>query len=537
VASQNWDPSSGEGDADGQKPCLGREPSPGIAGSGGAGMLDPTAIFASVGEVPYAWRIDTDALVWGRNVSEVLPIGDPAAIASGRGFAQLIDPQGAQSRADVVMRPAHRDEGSGVPYQVQYALRLPGGSGVLWIEDSGRWFAGPEKPLRAHGVVRVINERHEREARLVHLSRFDPLTGEMNRWHMMEVLEAAIEEAVKQRSSCGFLVAAIDNLSRINEAFGFDVADEVIAAVGKRVRSQLRGKDHLGRMSGNKYGILLNTCTPDDMQIAADRLLVGIRDEMFETSAGGVAATITIGGITAPRYGRNVREVLSRAQDALANARAKRRGSFQAYQPNPEREAHRRENVRATDEIITALNERRIFLAYEPVVAIGSRMPAFYECLMRVRREDGSLLAVTDVVPRAEQLGLVRLIDHRVLELVLEQLVTAPGLKASLNVSAASTADPDWWAALGTMLHAHQGVAERLTVEITETAAIHDIDETRGFVARVKDLGCRTLSTISAPATPRSAICASSLSTWSRSTAPSCRTSRAPRTTAPSCTR
>ena len=244
-------------------------------------MLDPTAIFASVGEVPYAWRIDTDALVWGRNVGEVLPIGDPAAIASGRSFAQLIDPQGAQSRADVVMRPAHRDEGSGVPYQVQYALRLPGGSGVLWIEDSGRWFAGPDgKPLRAHGVVRVINERHERDARLVHLSRFDPLTGEMNRWHMMEVLEAAIEEAVKQRSSCGFLVAAIDNLSRINEAYGFDVADEVIVVVGKRVRSQLRGKDHLGRMSGNKYGILLNTCTPDDMQIAADRLLVGARDEM-----------------------------------------------------------------------------------------------------------------------------------------------------------------------------------------------------------------------------------------------------------------
>jgi diguanylate cyclase (GGDEF)-like protein len=455
-------------------------------------MLDPNEIFTSVGEVPYAWQIDSDALIWGRNVGEVLLIDDPDAIASGRSFAQLVDPQGAQSRADVLMRSASRDEGSGVPYQLQYALRPPGGSGVLWIEDCGRWFAGPDgKPHRAHGVVRVINERHEHEARLVHLSRFDPLTGEMYRWHMMEILEAAIEEAVKQRSSCGFLLAAIDNLNHINEAYGFDVADEVIGAVGKRVRSQLRGKDHLGRMSGNKFGILLNTCTPDDMQIAADRLLVSVRDEMIETSAGVVAVTVTIGGVTAPRYGRNAREMLSRAHDALASARVKRRGSFQAYLPNPEREAHRRESVRATDKILTALNERRIFLVYEPVVAIGSRIPAFYECLMRVRQGDGSLLAVNEVMPRAEQLGLVRLIDHRVLELVLEQLVEAPGLKASLNVSAASTADPDWWAALGTMLHAHRGVAERLTVEITETAAIHDLDETRGFVARVKDLGCR----------------------------------------------
>ena len=66
-----------------------------------------------------------------------------------------------------------------------------------------------------------------------------------------------------------------------------------------------------------------------------------------------------------------------------------------------------------------------------------------------------------------------------------------PACSASLNVSPASTTDPDWWSALGALLRANPGVAERLIVEITETAAIQDIDDTRGFVARVKDLGCR----------------------------------------------
>jgi EAL domain-containing protein (putative c-di-GMP-specific phosphodiesterase class I) len=78
-----------------------------------------------------------------------------------------------------------------------------------------------------------------------------------------------------------------------------------------------------------------------------------------------------------------------------------------------------------------------------------------------------------------------------VLELALAELAAAPALKASINVSAASTVDPDWWGALGALLRAQPAIGERLTVEITETAAIHDIDETRGFVARVKDLGCR----------------------------------------------
>jgi diguanylate cyclase (GGDEF)-like protein len=339
--------------------------------------------------------------------------------------------------------------------------------------------------------VRVIDERREEEQQLAYLSRYDALTNEMNRWHMTAVLERAINEAVKLRSSCGFMLAAIDNLGRINEAYGFDIADEVIALVAARIRSQMRGKDHLGRFSGNKFGIILNNCTPDDMLVAADRLLVGARDHVVQTSAGPVAVTVTIGGVTAPRYARNVAEVLARAQDALDSAKAKRRGSFQPYRPNPERDAQRQENIRATDEIIKALNDRRLFLVYEPVVAIGSRLPAFYECLMRVRRDDGSLLAVSEVVPLAERLGLVRLLDHRVLELVLDELAAAPGLKASLNLSAASTVDPDWWASLGAALRANPGIAERLTVEITETTAIQNIDDTRGFVSRVKDLGCR----------------------------------------------
>jgi diguanylate cyclase (GGDEF)-like protein len=321
---------------------------------------------------------------------------------------------------------------------------------------------------------------------------FEPASPvEMNRAELLGVLAATIEETLKLRSSCGFLLAAVDDLGRINEAYGFDVADEVIAAVAERMQSQLRGKDHLGRLSGNKIGIILNNCTPDDLMIAADRLLAGVRNDVVQTSAGPVAATVTIGGITVPRHARSVNEALLRTQDALYCARARRHGSFQAYRPNPEREARRRENVRASDEIVSALNERRIFIAYEPIVETASRRVAFHECLMRVRRSDGSLLAVNEFIPWAERLGLVRLLDHRVLELVMAALIASPALKASVNVSTASAVDPDWWAGLAATLRAHSGIAERLTVEITETAAVQDIDDLRGFVARVKDLGCR----------------------------------------------
>jgi diguanylate cyclase (GGDEF)-like protein len=456
-------------------------------------VLDAAQILASVGEVAYDWRIDTDVLLWSTNAAEVLLIGDLAAISSGRAFARCLEADNAQARFDAVMQSDKRDEGHGVAYQIQYGIRPDANSETrLWVEDTGRWFAGSTgKPVRAHGVIRVINERYEHERRLTFLARCDGLTGELNRHHLTEVLEDTLDEALRFRSSCGFLLVAIDNLARINESYGFGIADQVIAAVAKRLRERMRGKDTLGRYSGNKFGLVLRDCTPDDMAIAADRLLTGIRDEMVPTTAGSIAVTVTVGGVTAPRHARSASEVLARAQESLDTAKARRRGSFQAYRPNIEREAIRRENVRATDEIVAALNERRIFLAYETVVAAADRRPSFYECLMRIRRVDGGLIAANDIVPVAERLGLVRLLDFRVLELVIDELAAAPALQTSFNVSPASTTDPDWWAGLGSLLRQHAGVAERLIVEITESAAIQDIDETRGFVARVKDLGCR----------------------------------------------
>jgi diguanylate cyclase (GGDEF)-like protein len=455
--------------------------------------LDAADILASVGEALYRWDVESDTLVWSANVGEVLLIRDLATISTGRAYTHFLEVDDAQARVDAIIRSDQRDEGHGVGYRIQYCvLPEPGTETRLWIEDTGRWFAGPDgRPAHAHGTVRVINERHERESRLGYLARHDELTGELNRHYLTEVLEKTLEEAVRFRSSCAFLLIAIDNLARLNEAYGFEVGDQVIGAISKRIRRLMRGKDTLGRFSGNKFGVVLHDCTPDDMAVAAERLLTGVREEMVPTSAAPAAVTVTIGGVIAPRHARSVADVLARAQETLDAAKARRRGSFLAYRPNMEREAQRREAVRASDEIVAALNERRIFLAYEPVAAATDRRPVFYECLMRVRRNDGSLLGASDVVPVAERLGLVRLLDHRVLELVVEELVAAPTLRASVNVSPGSTTDPDWWAGLGSLLRAHNGVAERLTVEITESAAIHDIDETRGFVARVKDLGCR----------------------------------------------
>ena len=456
------------------------------------GGPDAEEILRSVGEAAYEWRLDTDVLTWSGNAGDVLGVTGIGQVASGRAYAVRVEAADGQSRLDAVTQSGKSDDGAGVAYQVQYVFKRADLAGEIWLEDTGRWFAGPDgKPLRAHGVVRAIDERHERERQLIALANFDPLTGELNRIQLTEVLSATLDEAVRFRNSCGFLLVAIDHLARLNEAYGFDTAEDVIAEVAKRIRARLRGKDHLGRFSGNKFGVILTDCAADELAVAADRLLAAVRDEPIAIAAGPVAATVTIGGVTVPRHARSVPEIYTRALDALHAARARRHGSFVAYRPNVERENLRRESMRATDEIISALNERRIALAFEPVVEAASRELAFYECLMRVYRADGSIAHANEIIPVAERIGLVRMLDYRVLELVVNELAAAPALQASVNVSPASTIDPTWCVGLSALLSANGSAAERLIIEITETAAIQDVDDARGFVTRVKDFGCR----------------------------------------------
>jgi diguanylate cyclase (GGDEF)-like protein len=447
-------------------------------------------ILASLGQAAFVWDIATDAIAWS-DARAVFPELPAASLASGAEFSKLIEPV-RTIRSDALGHTPPARGGDGAPYRIEYGVRTSTSEPVLWIEETGCWFAGSDgRPARVEGIVRVNNERHARDQQLLKLSRHDPLTGEFNRTHLIAALAEAIEESARFRTSSAFMLIGIDHLARINDAFGFDVADAVISEMARRIRLRLRGGDVLGRFSGNKFGLILKNCTVDDMNVAAERFLAGIREDVVPTQSGPVSVTASIGAVTVPRHARSANEAINRAHETLDSAKRRRAGSFLLWRPNVERDAQRRVNIRVTDEIVTALNERRIVMAFEPVVDARSREPAFHECLVRMQQDDGQVLLAPDIVPVAEKLGLIRLVDHRVLELVVAELAASPDVQLSLNISPETTMDPDWSASIELLMRAHPGVAERLIVEITETVAIQDIDDIRGFITRLKSFGSR----------------------------------------------
>jgi diguanylate cyclase (GGDEF)-like protein len=456
--------------------------------------LDLVGIMSAVDETAYAWDIVSDRIEWESNAGDVLGLEAVTQIATGSGFQALVAPEHVARRNEAILGAPALEIARGVSYRVQFKL-LPGGrrsSLSIWLEETGRWWPGADgRPARARGVVRVVNDRYLEERRLLQWSDHDELTGQLNRIRLTEALGAVMGRAERTRQSCALLIAAVNKLAAVNSAFGFDIGDEVIAAAARLMRAKLRGGDTLGRYSSNKFGIILNDCGPGAMRIAAERIMKAVRDARIETTAGRLSANISIGGVIVPDHATTPAQALGRALEALDRARQKHLACFVAYEPSSSHETLRQRNSAVADSVISALDENRLRLVLQPIVTAETGKPAFYECLARLAQDDQSTIAASEFMAVSEQLGLARRIDQRTLELAVALLRKHADLRLSLNVSSLTANDDEWIAALRGLTGESPALTQRLTIEITETAAIHDLDQAAAFVDSLKELGCR----------------------------------------------
>ena len=313
----------------------------------------------------------------------------------------------------------------------------------------------------------------------------------MNRGRMAEALGEAISVAERNSLSCAFAVAAINNLAVVSDAYGFEIADEVIVAVGRRLRQVMRTGDALARYSGSKFGIILNNCNEEELRIAAERLLNVARESVIETARG-------------PGLG----DAVDRRRHPAPGMRARRTPPWRAprrrsprprnFPPTasscsgrrPQRVSERDLNARCATEIVACLKQNRFQLAYQPIVDARNGGVVMHEALLRMADFDGAMIAAAHLVPIAEKLGLVRLIDRNVMQLAVGVLLDYPQARIALNVSGITATDPRWHGQLIEMLAAHRELAGRLTIEINEAAALADVTETARFTRALHEAGC-----------------------------------------------
>lgn len=459
-----------------------------ITGSKPINELDRLRIALGIdGAVVYDWSLVDDTITWDAAAQRLLRVDDLSRITTGRQYLSFLDSEGVSLRTSV----AKNGSPNFSVFNIEYLFRQSSGESC-WIEDRGRRLTDDQgQPVRIVGLLRVVTERKSREARLNYLASYDELTGHLNRVRLRERLDQAIAHTQSAGRFGAYLVAAIDDLGVINSDYGFDVADEVIAGIGECLQGQLASNDEIGRTAGNKFGIIIADCSAEGMKGVAQRLVDTVHNSVIETTGGPVPVSISIGCVSVPQAATCSQDAMSRAEEALDQAKQSGRSSISEFSVSYEIESNRKRNAYVADQIVSALNDRRVRIAYQPIVSAETMEIEQFECLMRIVEPDGEILAAGSFIPIAEQLGLIRLLDRRVLELVVETLHEHPDVRLALNVSGMTATEALCVEGYLAHIEANRDVAERMTIELTETSAIRDMEESVRFLSRLRDLGCK----------------------------------------------
>lgn len=445
------------------------------------------AALAAAGDLAYVWDLTDDRIGWAGDAVDIFGRGTERAIANGEDFNERINAEDLARRLKVL----NEHISTGAPYDCEYRIRREDGS-FIWVHDRGRVDAASDgEPMRLAGTLRVITRRKQAESLLEHRANYDELTGHLNKTRLREALQNAIAYNQRYKVAGGYLAVGIDKLAMINDGYGHETADAAIVAAGQRIERCLRVTDIIGRIGGDRFGIVLAQCDADGLVRTAQKVLEAFRAAPLETAAGSLRMTVSVGGVAIPGFIRTAQDAMTGAESALQEAKSAGRNCFVPYEMSDEQRERQRRNIEIGEDVLRALDDRRIVLAYQPVVCARTRETRYYETLLRMYDDQGALRSAGEFVPVLEKLGLIRLLDLRALELAATDLRRHPDIALAVNVSSMTVIDPTWMRTLVSLVKGSRTLAERLTVEITETAALEDFDVTARFISTVRDLGCK----------------------------------------------
>jgi diguanylate cyclase (GGDEF)-like protein/PAS domain S-box-containing protein len=379
-------------------------------------------------------------------------------------------------------------------------FRLVGFDGVT------RWVWERARPRVQDGVVwvdgvvadvterrRAADELSEARARLEHLAYHDSLTDLPNRAAFQEQLEAAIADAGRAGRSLAVLFIDLDDFKLVNDGFGHAVGDELLVHCAGRLRAACRRHDLVARQGGDEFLILVrDSARGEDARRAAEAVAVSVREALSrDFHVGGVSAYITpsIGVSLFPDDGTTADELLKKADIALYAAKNAGRDSHRYY-CRPERDSGY--DLAIASELRDALKRDELTLHYQPLVELEQGRIVGAEALIRWNHPARGMIAPAEFLPVAERSGLIRPITTWVVERACAQAdrwrMENRDLYVSVNLPPACWQHQAIRRTLET-IGQYGLAADRVTVEITEQAAMGDAAEDDATLALVHSSG------------------------------------------------
>ena len=378
-------------------------------------------------------------------------------------------------------------------YQIERRYQHAWGHSV-WVLLSVSLVRDEEgRPVHLIAQVQDIAARKELEGRLEDLVDHDFLTALFNGRRFEQALAQEVKSAARYGGGGAMLLLDLDHFKVVNDQFGHKAGDDLLKTVAAALRGRIRETDVLARLGGDEFGIILPQVDAGQAEVVADGIVKALRRQTAMLAEHQIRVTVSVGVALFDGF-TNI-EIMAAADLAMYEAKEAGRDRFALYRPRADGQPRASLRLAAAEGIQRALTQDQLELLCQPILDLATNEVSQYELLLRLRTDDGRLLPPSAFLYIAERFGSIVAIDSWVVQqavtLIAAQADAGRSLTLHVNISAKSIGEAQLVAVVDRALTDARIDPACLVFELTETAAIGNIDQAKTFMTELRSRGCR----------------------------------------------
>jgi diguanylate cyclase (GGDEF)-like protein/PAS domain S-box-containing protein len=441
----------------------------------------------------FEWDVAGDQVRWSDELYRTFGLTPQAFPGTFEGYLASIHPDDRSMVESAIERSLRTFE----PYEISYRIVLPDG-GIRWLQCRGSVRSVDGRPVQVTGACLDFTAQREAAEALSQLALHDPLTALPNRSLFMDRLGQALRRLDRRDRVLAVLFVDLDRFKAINDRMGHAVGDEMLRAVGSRLREVLRPHDTVGRLGGDEFVVLCEDLEDDRAAVrVAERVLAAL-DRPVDVPGAGQELTCSASiGIALTRRSDATPDALLRDAD-MAMYRAKETGRRRIEVFDNTARLRTQARLQTAEELRTAVDSDQLRVVYQPIVHLGQATAAGVEALVRWQHPRRGLLAPAEFIQVAEDTGLVVPLGAWVLRQACRDITgtlddggRGSALVVSVNLSARQLSTPGLVPMVESVLAEFGLEPSRLCFEITESILMDDVDLAISVLTDLRALGVR----------------------------------------------
>jgi diguanylate cyclase (GGDEF)-like protein/PAS domain S-box-containing protein len=440
----------------------------------------------------WEWDLKTGEVWWSDETYRIYGFEPDEFSPDFDNVAELFHPGDRHLLRAILESASYSDE----PIDFEHRILRADGE-MRWIHRRGEVVRGERRgTLRVIGTIHDITRHKALEERLQYQALHDPLTDLPNRRLFVDHLKDAIKRTRRRKEhEIAVLFMDLDDFKVVNDSLGHEVGDQLLLAVGQRLKGCLRRGEVVARLGGDEFTLLLEGISSGgEAEDVAERLIRELRAP-FAIEGHLIFATISIGIALSGNVGRGQGDLLLRAADiALYRAKDKTKACYEVFDRS--KDAYALERLELENDLRKAIERDELELFYQPVFSLENNNIAGMEALLRWKHPKRGMMRPAEFIPLAEETGLIVPIGLWTLEEVCRQArewqdacqIDPPPI-AGVNLSLRQFQHPGLVEDVARILRETKLEPENLALEITESVAMHDEDATITTLEGLKSLG------------------------------------------------